>query len=255
MKKVLNIVKFFIPHGLVELNRQRIRYNKIQKENLNKEHHFDVILSVGEACRPASYLKKHGLRRFAHPLDWMMCYNLETVVQLYRKQFSDFFLDVKQDEHNKKRFLDVKNNVTSVHYPSLSDNKIAFNRKMRRRFKRLDKQLRKCNNICFISGRKMDRKKLIKFLTEMGAIYSGKITLINIRHNEEIDGIIKPMICNREMVSDRLEFIEYEFNDVYIDTGDWRTDAYAWQGNNILWRKIVKKIAIKTDFISFLKNN
>ena len=255
MKKVLNIVKFFIPHGLVELNRQRIRYNKIQKENLNKEHHFDVILSVGNACRPAFYLKKHGLRIFANPLDWMMSYKLDTVVQLFQSKFSDFFIDVKKDERIKDGFVDVKNNVTSMHYPSIGKNKTAFNQRMRRRFKRLDKKLRKCNNICFISGRKMDRKKLIKFLTEMGTIYSGEITLINIRHNEHIDGIIKPMICNKEIVSDRLQFIEYEFNDVHKDGDDSKTNLSAWQGNNLLWKKIVKNIAIKTDFISFVRNN
>ncbi|MBB4803397.1 hypothetical protein HNP37_003472 [Flavobacterium nitrogenifigens] len=243
--------KMLLPHGIVVLLKN---YNTYKEKHLNrnqKEFDFDVIFSVGNFCRPAYYLKKHELRSYANPLDWMMLYSLETVVHLYETKFNDFFVNFSIDEQRDHCFLDTKNNITSIHYQDISHNNKAFSDKMKKRFMTLNKKLEKANKICFISQRNESQNIFSDFLEKMGNIYSGEITLINIKHNEEIDGIILPIKCSKKKISERLELIEYEFNDIHPN-GDNESNPDSWIGNFHLWNNVIRKISLKMSFVSYL---
>jgi hypothetical protein len=182
------IIKAILPYGIIVLHKKYSEYRKFyEKSTVKKEYIFDIILSVGVACRAAYYLKKHGLRLCANPLDWMMSYSLDTVVHLYKTKFDDFFIDFVKDkekslEHNCHWYMDSKNEITSMHY-DIGDGNIMFREMMKNRFKKINKLLLSASKICFISYRNDDINVLKNFLNEIGELYSGKITYINIRNN------------------------------------------------------------------------
>lgn len=183
------IIKTILPYGIIVLHKKYSEYRKYyKKSNIQKENIFDIILSVGGACRPAYYLKKHGLRLCANPLDWMMSYSLDTVVHLYRTKFDDFFMDFTEDnekslEHNCHWYVDNRNKIISMHYDNVKNENEIFRKMMRDRFEKINKLLLSANRICFISCRNDDINILKNFLIEMGKLYFGKITYINIRNN------------------------------------------------------------------------
>ncbi|MDR0382433.1 MAG: papain-like cysteine peptidase, partial [Spirochaetaceae bacterium] len=182
------IIKAILPYGIIVLHKKYNEYRKLYKKTaVNEKNVFDIILSVGVACRATHYLKKHGLRLCANPLDWMMSYSLETVVHLYKTKFDDFFIDFVKDkekslEHNCHWYIDRKNKIVSMHYDNVENDSAMFRKMMKNRFEKINKLLLSANKICFISHRNDDINVLKDFLNEMGKLYSGKITYINIRN-------------------------------------------------------------------------
>ncbi|RXR17687.1 hypothetical protein EQG63_09355 [Flavobacterium amnicola] len=247
-RKLKKSLKMFLPYGIVALQEKHKDY-KVKKE---KEYVFDVIFSLGNACRPAYHLQKHQLRFCANPLDWMMSYSLDTVIHLYQTKFNDFFLDYVEVPQKMDWFTDVKNNVTSIHYPEIGTDNKEFNIKMKNRFEIANKNLIKANKIGFICNRNDDQIAFSDFLKKMGEMYSGEITLIHIKHNEEIDGIRTPIKCSKTKISERLKLIEYEFNDVHENGNDKINNPDFWHGNVRIWNSIVGKIAVRQNFISYL---
>jgi hypothetical protein len=189
------IIKAILPYGIVVLARKYNDYRKYGKKTVSKEFVFDIILSVGITCKTAYYLKKHGLRSSANPLDWMMSYSLDTVIHLYKSKFNDFFVNFTKDEkealkHNSPCwYVDTKNNIISQHYPDIKNNNAEFRKKMMRRFKRTEKMLLKAQRICFISCRNDNVNIFYNFLQVLGEIYPANITYINIRNINRQDGI------------------------------------------------------------------
>jgi hypothetical protein len=166
---IKNIVKIFLPYGIVVLREKYNTYKNIYK---NKDHVFDMIISVGIACRPAYYLQKHGQRFYANPLDWMM-YSLDTLIHLYKTKFTDFFIEFVEDKHkslenNCHWFIDSKNNIASMHYEEIND---TFRKIMKNRFNKINKALLNSKKICFFSSRNDDMSVFFDFLKEMCNIY------------------------------------------------------------------------------------
>ncbi|MBF4468082.1 MAG: hypothetical protein ISP01_01625 [Methanobrevibacter arboriphilus] len=63
----------------------------MEKIRRNEVIGSDFIISLGPACRVAHYLRENNLRYVANPLDWMMNYNLESVIHWFKNDFDDFF--------------------------------------------------------------------------------------------------------------------------------------------------------------------
>jgi hypothetical protein len=218
----------------------------------NNEFAFDIVLSMGKNCRPAHYLQKHRLKFYTNPLDWMGLYSLDTIIHLHQTKFNDFFVDFVRDEQNPHSFFDVKNNIRSTHYENIEKHNETFREVVKCKFEKTNKKLMNASKICFISNRDEDISVLSNFLKEMGNMYSGKITYMNIRNNEEIDGIILPVKYKKEKISKKLEFIEYEFNDVYPNINGMPKHPDSWRGNIHLWDSIVEKISIRKNFLTFI---
>lgn len=51
---------------------------------------YDLIVSLGSSCAPAINLRRHNLRRFSMPLDWMVSYSLSDVNRLLKNKFQGF---------------------------------------------------------------------------------------------------------------------------------------------------------------------
>jgi hypothetical protein len=250
------IIKAFLPHGVVilyEKHREFIKY--CDKQNGEQELSFDIILSVGISCKVAYYLKKHGLRFCANPLDWMMSYSLDTVIHLYKTNFNDFFVEFSKDkqkslEYNCHWFIDTKNNIVSQHYADLEKDNEAFREKIKSRFERLNQILIKAKRICFISCRNDNINILRNFLKRMGEMYYGEIIYINIRNYKESVSPIK----HQKEISEKLTLVEYKFNDIHPKGDNLKTNGDAWIGNYIIWDKIMEKIVLKhkSNFFSYL---
>ena len=216
-----------------------------KKEKSQKEFAYDIVLSVGEHCRPMYYLKKHGLRFCANPLDSMGFYSLDAVIHLFKTGFNDFFEDFVKDEQkslqdNYNWYYDTKNNITSRYYDDVESNNADFREKMKNRFEKINKILLNANKICFISCRNEDVDVFKNFLHEMDKMYSGRITFINIRDNREIDNVK----FYKEKISEKSDLIEYEFKDVHPDGDDLTINKDAWYGNYVIWDNIIEKISI-----------
>ncbi len=52
---------------------------------------YDIIISLGEACFVATYLRDSNLRAFSSPFDWLMGGNLQTRLELIKNDFENFF--------------------------------------------------------------------------------------------------------------------------------------------------------------------
>lgn len=244
------ILKFILPYGIIYLYRKYIDYSKSYKKmDSCKKFVFDIILSVGPACRCAYYLKKHGLRFSANPLDWMMMYSLDTVAHLYKTRFNDFFIKFSKDEqkskeHNCNWYIDIKNDIVSMHYDDVKNNK-SFRDKMKTRFEKSEQMLLKAKDICFISNRNEDVNLIKKFTMEIEKLYSGNITYINIRNNKEMNNSINEIDFHKEKISKKSTLLEYEFNDTHPKGDLLKENPEAWIGNYVLWDKIMKKVSIK----------
>ncbi|WP_048748607.1 MULTISPECIES: DUF1796 family putative cysteine peptidase [Paenibacillus] len=51
---------------------------------------YDLIVSLGSSCSPAIHMRRHGLRKFSMPLDWMVSLSLGDVARLFDHRFHDF---------------------------------------------------------------------------------------------------------------------------------------------------------------------
>ncbi|MDR3049862.1 MAG: papain-like cysteine peptidase [Elusimicrobiota bacterium] len=204
------------------------------------------MISLGNACRPAYYLRENNLRIASNPLDWMMRYSLETVIHLFKTQFSDFFSNVWEDiskyENNKRRYvIDLDTNMIDMHlFPknlSLEQGKIRHHDIMKRRYERMHNAMLCSNRILFISNRNEPIEQFKNFLLSICGIYHKEITYINIRNSEiESKSQIK--------FTKKLKFIEYSFRDIHKNGAQKNENKDFWLGNVDKWNNIMQTIEL-----------
>ncbi|MCM3214239.1 DUF1796 family putative cysteine peptidase [Niallia taxi] len=51
---------------------------------------YDLLLGIGSWCGPSLNLRRHNLRRFAFPLDWMVSNSVSDVTRLFNNKFQGF---------------------------------------------------------------------------------------------------------------------------------------------------------------------
>ncbi|MDQ1003611.1 hypothetical protein QFZ28_004011 [Neobacillus niacini] len=129
---------------------------------------YDVIVSLGSWCGVATELKKHQLRKFSGPFDWVTTPSLLDINRLLKTRFQSY-MDIKNMKYvNKSKFVitndddqetvteretyiiqDTMNNIASYHdfpvipnqswemfYPSF---KVTLNRRINRFYERISK--------------------------------------------------------------------------------------------------------------------
>ncbi len=211
---------------------------------------FDIVFSLGPACRPAYYLQLCGLRTCAYPLDWQM-YSIESALHLYETRFSDFFLEYDDLSHTREKrleglryVLDTKNNVISMHHIKdnipLSEAVDEFRATMLRRYKRLNENLNNAKTILILSNHERELDILVNFLLRFSNIYKNKkITLVNIRsiRNGKNKHIHK--------INDDLCVVEYYFNDVNKNGEDPIHNENFWLGNEEKWIEVLSNYSVK----------
>jgi len=219
----------------------------IEKNNINniiESVEADFIFSIGNACRPAHYLREHKLRTQSAPLDWMMKYSLDTVINLFETGFESFFENISEipiENSSKHRtVLDTVNNITSIHHfekeNSLEDEQLKFITKMKKRATKTISTIKKSSSIALICDRNDEtNESLIDFIQKFSVIFPNKqITLINI-FDSDIKNLDKKIILNKN----NLKIIQYEFYD--------HVPSKSWKGNNYYWDQIVDNIKLKSE--------
>jgi len=255
MKIIKKAVKLILPYGIVRLYREYKNFKNTPTSDISKKG-FDIILSVGIACRPAYHLTKCGLRYCSSPLDWMMSYSLKTIVHLFETKFDDFFGEFvkwrSSSGFQNGHFMDKRNNIVSLHYPYLADDNTRFKEMMQNRFYKIDYILRHSKHIAFISNRGEDISKFEQFLLSMNTLYPVKMTYINIRNNNSL----KDISLNEKQVTRKLKIMEYECNDEHPNGTDEKVNRMFWIGNSESWEKILKEFVIKrkNNFLRYLIN-
>ena len=202
---------------------------------------YDLVLSVGPACRPAQQIKTAGLRFTAAPMDWMELYPMSSVVHIFATGFSDFFTDIEEEcppKGKNRRVVDRVNQITSIHHfpaaKSLAEGQAAMRKTMLRRYKRIHKLLRKADRVCFLCNRPDDAGALEEFLADFSALYPGAaFDLINIR-DTDTDGLT---VIARPAGDGLL--VEAAFQDVHPNGGDIAVNPLAWHGNTPMWQAVL----------------
>ena len=134
-----------------------IMLSKIQRYFNKNTIRADVFISAGGACRPAHYLRKHRLRTFSSPFDWMMCYKLEHIIYFLQNGGQGFFTKIKeirQNETNDNRFIqDSQTGMVSMHdflrSQSIEECYTEFIHKHKRRFIQLKNEIKKSQTHSF----------------------------------------------------------------------------------------------------------
>ena len=203
---------------------------------------YDTYLPVGGNCTPAYYLKKHGLRTEAYPLDWMV-FDARTFIHLFRTGFSDFFVSVSEEksiETNTCRSIrDTANGILSLHhFPK--DREIAgtqdeFRSMMQRRYLRLHDRLMNSHSLLMLGYRQDTEEQVISTLLEFDAIYPHLTShLINVCDTPGMPS--SELRQKRYALNDRLAVTCCYFNNSY-DTEN-QTKFGLW-GNEALWHRVL----------------
>lgn len=206
---------------------------------------FDLLLSVGPACRPAQQIKAAGLRFTAAPMDWMQLYSLDTFLHLFQTDFSDFFVDIAESDapHGKnRRVVDLRNNITSIHHfpasQSLTEGQSAMRKTMLRRSKNIQKILKNARNIGLLCNRPDTPEELESFRAAFQKLYpQARCVLINIRDTDTNTTTVT--------VSADGDFLEVRFRDVHPAGGEITENPDAWHGNSPQWQSVLSHVHLR----------
>lgn len=132
---------------------------------------YDLIVSLGSACGPASHLRRHNLRRFSMPFDWVVSNSLSDVNRLLENNFkgfmdlknmsliegSDFFVRDEVVQPVKSYFIkDTFYNIISVHdFPVIKDQDWtetypSYKEKLNMRINRFLEALKNSHSVLFV---------------------------------------------------------------------------------------------------------
>lgn len=246
LKKVLkNHPKLFsFTKAIYSLLKRFFRYPSIA---IYRFFHFsevipaDVVISVGNHCQAAWYMQEYGLRKFASPLDWMKGYSLESVYNLFKNGFKDFFSHYYEDEikakENECRWVIDKNTgmISRHHFLKeilLQDQLEDFHQKQMQRFQKMDHYLKQAKNIVLVSCREDSIEEMIEFLHKFQTLYDKNLTLINFR-DSKMEAYKKTFKINS-----KIKIVEYCFDNTYPlkkhQTKE-QVGGIVWIGNYKCW--------------------
>ncbi len=247
-KKRILLFLFFVCFGFIQ-NMSVFAKEEDKQEFVQTE--VDCIFSVGSACRPAQYLREHGFRFQAAPLDWMMKYSLETVSHLIETKFTAFFEKIEKIPNeicgNHIAVKDTKNEITSVHHfkkdNCLEEEHKKFREMMLGRANKVDEIFKKSDSIGLICNRqKTTLKEFKRFIRKFSKVYpKKKITLINIR-SDDVEGMVQNVLF--ESKNKNLKILEFVFLE---------SDA-KWTGNADAWKEVMSSIKLRKKIFKNLYN-
>jgi polysaccharide pyruvyl transferase WcaK-like protein len=133
-----------------------LRVNDLKKK-------YDAVIPLGGHCQPAYHLKRHRLRRFSLPLDWIYSHRITDLCRLLRERFHSFMelsnLRVESLQGSQTCYIvnDLTCHCGSYHDfpvdPTNSDPLVTypqFRAKMDRRIRRLYETIERANSLLFI---------------------------------------------------------------------------------------------------------
>ncbi len=217
---------------------------------------FDLCIPIGRSCRPASHLINHGLRREAFPLDWIICWPIQSLPHLFETDFSDFFAEIREGDEKSEDVShrvvhDNKNNLISMHhFPkalSLEEGAERFRAIMIPRAEKMKEKLENAETLLLLCNRNNSMDSLKSFLEAFSNIYPHlTVRLVNIRNIKPYWFLkIKSRFKRQARISNKASITEYLFSDnIDIRTGQ----KYDWRGNTPMWDMILSQYALTNRF-------
>ena len=215
----------------------------------------DAFISLGDACQPAYWLQKAGLRKFAFPFDWMMQYGLDFVLDTLKSgQLKWFEKSLELAVGSEYRHVkDLSSGMVSLHhFPkeySVQDYKPVFKAIFGRRNSRLKNVLSDAKNICFVMSRNDSVSEILRFMQSISNLYPNcKFCVVNVRHNLNDNKVYEYKLNKKCMM------YEVCANNINENGADRKTNELFWIGNTKLWTGIVNKFK-QNDFIFDTEDN
>lgn len=210
----------------------------------------DVVISVGNHCQAAWYMQEYGLRKFASPLDWMKYYSLQSVYDLFKSGFKDFFChhyedEIKAKENDCRWVIDKNTGMISRHHflkeIPLQDQFEDFYEKQIQRFHKMDHYLKQAKNIVLVSCREDSIEEMGEFLYKFQTLYDKNLTLLNFRDS-------KTQTYKKTFkINSKIKIVEYCFDNTYPlkkDQTKEQVGGIVWIGNYKCWGGGVKLIKL-----------
>lgn len=198
--------------------------SKYRKQHYNELMYADIAISLGDACQSAYHLQQFGLRKFASPFDWMMCYDLKDIQDLFANDFHGFFVDIEEKKDHKgengcRYITDLRNGMVSIHAfkqnKSIESQYDFFIETMRRRFVRLKNHILQSKHIIFVTSRPSDMQAFEEFLRFMQGYHNASYTILNIAKDKDSNSLFDISRKNITVFNDKLRVIEYSFLDIF----------------------------------------
>jgi len=212
----------------------------------------DIFIPIGNACRPAYWLRENGLRKVALPFDWMMSYPLNVVSRAFNYSVEEWFKDnyEKNSENTKFRAVtDANMGMISLHHfpksVSVEEYLPEFRSIFVERQQRMLNLLRTKKAVCFVANRLEDVPEIINFLKIVTQTFPNihNLTFINVRHSDTEDSI------KLYKISDNIKLYEVTAYDVNSAGSDPNKNALFWIGKEDLWISICSKLHLKNEEI------
>lgn len=220
---------------------------------LEHKVHCDFVLPLGKDCRPASYLKRFGLRFFSSPFDYMCNYSQDIVTKLIENN-NNFFVNYKELVEIKGGIIrdndsnynintlchvvkDIDTNMISLHHFPLTktvDSYISeFHKLMNHRFERIRKYLSLSDKICLIMNRELNEDRLMTFTKWFNNKYKKDVILINIYNRKTTYPYF--VVAKQPQIT----LYNFYFHDVHPD-GNRDDNPNKWLGNTKFWNEIMR---------------
>jgi len=205
-----------------------------------------AFISLGDACRPAFWLKSFNLRNCSLPFDWMMGYSLSAVIDTITNGVDDWFKQYVEEStdtvKSNRRVKDTNSKMISLHaFPmtcTVDEYKPEFYAKFKRRYSRLKSILENSNILCFLSNRSDSIKDFTEFAEKLHKIFPHtRFIFINIRHSLDKNDITRYYLNSKSVMYD------ISANDTNTEEKE-NTSSEPWWGNVHLWKNVCKNLHI-----------
>ena len=198
---------------------------------------YDLALSIGAACPPAWHLRRHGLRAFSGPFDWVVIVSVPHTIKAIESKFSNYFarenLVVQKRHEHHYLVMDELNQCLSVHdFPLVEgdDPERIFDsypeviKKMQRRIDRFYERIARSKRTLFVRFHATCEEA--RALSQcLDALTSGKFSLIVVN----------------ETPSETMIEEGWDIKNTYA-AQLYQTPDMRWQGHDPHWDHILSGI-------------
>ncbi|WP_206922029.1 DUF1796 family putative cysteine peptidase [Alicyclobacillus suci] len=179
---------------------------------------YDLIVSLGSACAPAAHLRRHNLRKFSMPFDWVVSQSLSDINRVLENKFEDYMeLDnmeridgvahlVENGVIKPVKTFFIKDNryhIISVHDFPVTKHWVEhypqYKEKLNDRVNRFLEQLAASKSVLFVRWA-ADRDEVLELKRVLSELVKGDIRILIINPRVELEAPIEgewgiPGVC------------------------------------------------------------
>lgn len=220
---------------------------------------FDLVLSIGEDCACAMYLRDFKLRKQSYPFDWLTKADFNTRIELILNNFNDFLNknDLKYlkkpegiTDNNCNYYENVKTDFYFYHdfKKDIPFDKMynAVNLKYTRRINRFYKKITSNKNILFVwwsRDKHLDNNYLREIYKKLSDKFEKQnINLLIFENDEKLNDKIETQTLNPNIIKKISNIAKY-------DTSKPQTET---QGNLNVNNSIFAEIQLKKNYIEYI---